>query len=101
MKKMNCWEQQKCGREPGGAKADEIGVCPAAVETRIHGMNSGNNGGRACWAVTGTFCGGAVQGTFAQKIFNCMECEFYKTVVAEEAAEFMPSKQIISILRNM
>jgi hypothetical protein len=26
---VNCWEFKKCGMEKGGAKATELGVCPA------------------------------------------------------------------------
>ena len=33
MKKLNCWEVQKCGREPGGHAVADQGPCPAAVET--------------------------------------------------------------------
>jgi hypothetical protein len=29
-------------------------------------------------------CGGHVQGTFAQKLANCMECEFYRLVQTEQ-----------------
>jgi hypothetical protein len=29
-KKLNCWEVKKCGREPGGVKVKELGVCPAS-----------------------------------------------------------------------
>jgi len=25
---LNCWEFKKCGREPGGEKASELGICP-------------------------------------------------------------------------
>jgi len=32
-KKKNCWEFMKCGREPGGVNAIELGVCRAATET--------------------------------------------------------------------
>ncbi len=85
MAKLNCWEFLKCGREGGGAKADQCGVCPAATETRANGVNGGMNGGRVCWAVTGTLCGGRVQGTFAQKLPVCLaECEFLKTAMKEE-----------------
>jgi hypothetical protein len=34
--------------------------------------------GRPCWAVAGTFCDGEVQGTFAKKLINCMDCDFMK-----------------------
>ena len=96
MASLNCWEVKKCGREPGGAKAADLGVCPAATETKTNGINHGKNGGRACWAVTGTLCGGKVQGTFAAKIANCMKCEFYQQVRNEEGAGYISSKEIIS-----
>ncbi|MFO7971262.1 MAG: hypothetical protein R6U40_05875 [Desulfobacterales bacterium] len=62
----------KCGREPGGIKADEFGICPAADDISFDGINSGICGGRICWAVAGTFCDGKVQGTFAEKRESCM-----------------------------
>ncbi len=65
----NCWELKKCGREKGGTKVVEMGVCPASP-----------GHGRDCWMVAGTFCGGKVQGTFAQKRGTCMTCEWYKAV---------------------
>ena len=83
MLKENCWEFKKCGREPGGAKVEELGVCPAADDTSCNELNGGKNGGRICWAVAGTFCGDEVQGTFAQKRMSCMSCEFYKLVMEE------------------
>ncbi len=65
---MNCWEFKKCGREGGGGKVKELGVCPAYP-----------NHGTHCARITGTLCGGKVQGFFAMKLANCMECEFYKS----------------------
>jgi hypothetical protein len=65
---MNCWEFKKCGREAGGARAAEMGVCPAYP-----------NDGNQCARVSGTLCGGKVQGTFAVKLASCMDCEFYKS----------------------
>src|ERR1035437_8652565 len=65
---MNCWDFMKCGRIPGGANSTELGICPAYTA----------GAGQACWLVAGTFCGGRVQGTFAQKETACQECEFYK-----------------------
>jgi hypothetical protein len=47
--KMNCWQVKKCGREPGGGNEAQLGVCPAATETALQGVNGGKNGGRACW----------------------------------------------------
>jgi len=31
-----------------------------------------------CWQVAGTYCGGEIQGQFAQKYANCYECEVFK-----------------------
>ena len=84
--RTNCWQAKNCGRQPGGAKAGELGVCPAA--TVSNGLNGGTNGGRICWALAGTLCGGKVQGTFAQKVANCMQCPFYLTVKREEGSHF-------------
>jgi hypothetical protein len=96
--RQNCWEYKKCGREPGGVKSKELGVCPAAVEPRLNSVNSGKNGGRACWALAGTLCGGKVQGTFASKLANCLQCEFYGLVAKEEGPTLQGSKQILTIL---
>ncbi len=92
--KLNCWEFKRCGREPGGTRAGELGVCPAAEHTPAHGLNGGINGGRICWAVAGTLCDGVVQGTFAYKRISCMTCDVYITVKEEEGFDqfllFMP-----------
>lgn len=81
----NCWEYKNCGREPGGAKANELGVCPAATAAEFAGTNSGKNAGRYCWKVAGTLCGGVVQGSAAAKVGNCLKCEFLQAVRKEEA----------------
>ncbi|MHA1959896.1 MAG: two-CW domain-containing protein [Candidatus Thorarchaeota archaeon] len=86
MTKKNCWEFMECGRQPGGQKAEELGVCPAAIEESTTGTNSGSNGGRVCWAVVGTLCRGEVQGEFASKMGNCIKCDFYHTVESEESS---------------
>ena len=88
MSKKNCWELKNCGRETGGAKTADLGVCPAAADTSSNGVNNGKNGGRICWAVAGTFCGGKVQGDFAQKSVSCMSCEVFKQVKVEESGTF-------------
>lgn len=85
-KKLNCWEFNECGREPGGESADELGLCPAASDASFNGINCGKNGGRLCWAVAGTFCEGEVQGTFAEKRQSCTECDFFKLVRSEEGS---------------
>ncbi len=82
--RQNCWEYKKCGREPRGDRAHDLGVCPATTNTSSDALNKGKNGGRICWAVAGTFCGDKVQGTFAEKEPTCMSCDFYKKVKEEE-----------------
>ena len=91
-RRLNCWEYMKCGREPGGTKVDEFGICPAAADISFDGINSGICGGRICWAVAGTFCDGKVQGTFAEKRESCMSCSFYKTVQEEEKTATRPTR---------
>jgi hypothetical protein len=90
MSKINCWEHKGCGRELGGANAETLGVCPATTETKLDGLNSGKNGGRACWPIAGTLCGGEVQGTFATKVGSCMACDFFKLVCKEEESVEKP-----------
>lgn len=98
MRYQNCWEAKKCGREAGGARSEELGVCPAASEKRTHGVNGGENGGRACWAIAGTLCGGVVQGSFAMKLTSCMECDFYKSVYLEHGDDVLTSRDILPLL---
>lgn len=69
-----------CGREPGGEKVAEFGICRAAAEGFFDGTNSGKNGGRMCFAVVGSFCKSEIQGIFAKKYASCEDCSFYKTL---------------------
>ncbi len=89
MIKQNCWEYFGCGRESGGAKVAELGICPSAIDTSANGLNNGKNGGRICWALAGTLCGGEVQGTFAAKQHSCLVCRFFKMVRMEEDRAFL------------
>jgi hypothetical protein len=84
--KINCWEVMECGWHPDDI--DKIGVCLAAVDSKLDEVNGGKNAGRACWMIAGTLCGGKVQGTYAQKYKNCITCEFYKQVKKEEGIDF-------------
>jgi methyl-accepting chemotaxis protein len=67
-RRPNCWEVKNCGRQEGGPKVAEFGVCPAYP-----------NHGHSCAALDGTLCGGKVQGTFADKLRNCIRCNFYNS----------------------
>jgi tRNA A-37 threonylcarbamoyl transferase component Bud32 len=90
--KLNCWEFKKCGRQPGGKKAETLGLCTAAVDESFSGINNGKNAGRICWAVAGTCCGGKVQGTFAEKRRSCVSCGFYKYVQKQEGTSIANQK---------
>jgi hypothetical protein len=98
MSRKNCWEYKKCGRERGGANVDELGVCPATVEDRLDGTHGGKNGGRACWVVAGSMCGGKVQGTFAQKYGNCVLCDFFKSVEEDEGNNFSSCIELLEYI---
>ncbi len=98
MAKLNCWEIKKCGRQVGGDKAKELGTCIAAQETRVNGVNGGQNGGRSCFAIAGTLCGGKVQGSFASKMQNCLDCDFFKLITKEEGANRKNIKEIIALM---
>lgn len=98
--KVNCWEHMGCGREVNGSKVNELGVCVAAMENKLDGVHGGVNGGRTCWAVAGTLCGGEVQGTFADKMGNCRTCDFYNAVFHEELANFSSITELISKIKQ-
>jgi hypothetical protein len=82
--KLNCWEHKKCGRQPGGHKVADLGICPASVDQALNGAHGGKNGGRSCWVIVGSLCGGKIQGTYAQKLNNCWRCDFMNRVKKEE-----------------
>lgn len=83
-KPLNCWEFNECGRQLGGEKIAELGECPAAAAKSLDGIHRGDNGGRACWIIAGTYCGGKVQGTHAARHEDCEKCEFFQQVMVEE-----------------
>ncbi len=56
---VKCWEIKQC-------KSRE---CPSY----------GNEENMRCWEVAGTFCGGKVQGKFAQKLKDCRKCDVYQS----------------------
>lgn len=98
--KKNCWEVKSCGREEKGVRVGDMGVCPAALDKRLHGVHGGKNAGRSCWVLAGTMCGGRVQGTFAQKYETCAACEFYKKVRDEENGSYEMSIVLLGRLKK-
>ena len=94
----NCWEFKGCGREEGGKRAHEMGVCPVYHETRLNGVHKGKNGGRACWVIEGSLCNNKKQGHFGEKFKECVHCEFYRKVKKEAGADFLLSPTLLRIL---
>ncbi|MFA5802088.1 MAG: diguanylate cyclase [Thermoleophilia bacterium] len=60
---QTCWKVKNCNA------AD----CPAYGKHNIR-----------CWLISGTFCGGEVQGQFAKKLESCSECEIYSNTVKSD-----------------
>ena len=93
--KKNCWEVKACERCTAIQGDDS---CPVCKEEKLHGVHGGVNGGRACWTIPHTKCGGVTQGSFSSKYISCMECDFYNLVKAEEKGSFQFSATILSKL---
>ncbi|MHB8809834.1 MAG: two-CW domain-containing protein [Desulfobulbaceae bacterium] len=78
-----------------GHKTSEPGICPAAAEISANGVNGATAG-----ALPGTLCGKKVQDTFASKLANCLQCEFYRNVRDEGGAAFVQSRDILVRIRK-
>lgn len=97
MERKNCWEVKRCDLEPGGENSIKSWVCPAALPNEYDGVNKGKYAGRFCWAVAGTLCGRKIQGIYAMKLMNCLNCEFLKQVNEDEGRDFIltpPKREI-------
>ena len=84
IRRTNCWEYFKCGREPGGKKAESLGICPTALQSESDGLNHGTAAGRACWSVADSHC----TKTIGEKFKKCLECPFFHKVQDEEGRHF-------------
>ncbi|MGO8879820.1 MAG: nickel-binding protein [Desulfomonilaceae bacterium] len=85
----NCWEVMNCGRQTGGHRVDEMGVCPVAADLSHHGKNRGSFAGRYCWKVIGTLCGDKAQTEYAVKMRDCAKCKFFHQVKSEEGSQIV------------
>jgi len=95
MKKLNCWEFNKCGRSLESAMGDVRSACPASVEVMLDGIHGGLCAGRACWIVADTLCKGKPMGKYADKRRKCMKCAFYREVRKQEGEGFMDVSRIV------
>ena len=98
--KKNCWEIKNCGRHIGGLHEKVSGTCPAYSEAKLNGIHGGKNAGRTCWMIAGTLCEGKTQGTYAEKLLNCVQCDFYDHVRKDESPRFKTSGELNSIIRG-
>lgn len=94
----NCWAFMRCGREPGGACVEELGVCPASVDASADGLNGSTNGGRICWSIAGTLCGGRVRGAFAEKQASCTTCPMFHATKATTPNFVLLKPNIVEVL---
>jgi len=88
MERLNCWEYYLCGREENGINSKGLGICPASITSKNHGINGGKSSGRYCWTVKGTLCDSKIQGGLEDKLLSCIKCGFFKLVNDEEGREF-------------
>lgn len=98
--KKNCWEFKECGRQPGGHRMHELGLCPASTESKLHGIHGGTNSGRACWVIAETLCSGEKQGLFGNKFYQCRSCDFYRLVQTEEHPRFVLSPILLKMING-
>jgi hypothetical protein len=96
--KRNCWDYYRCGKQSKADNGKKHDVCPAYLETKLNGVHDGKNGGRACWIVAGTKCGGIIKRTLIPKFIICNLCDFKKIVMSEESQNFIVSDDFMKIL---
>lgn len=87
--KENCWDFRNC------TKMD----CPVRTEERLDGVHGGSNAGRACWAVSSTYCMG-IQGTCLDKKPFCNVCAFYQKVRREEGPQAKSREELLKSLHD-
>ena len=88
MRKLNCWEYKRCSHGQGERPAQR-NFCPAMSIPVLNGVHGGSQGGRSCWVVKDTLCGGRKSGVWSAKINECRSCGFYGMVMQEEGIDFM------------
>jgi hypothetical protein len=96
--KINCWDFHKCGRDIENKRVDGSSICPALLETGLNGIHGGKNGGRVCWIIPGTLCGGWTQRKLVPKYVLCRLCNFKKTVFKDERPDSILSDRFLNML---
>ena len=100
--KQNCWEFQKCGREPGGPNTGTSGICPASTEFKLHNVHGGMNAGRACWMVAGSRNPLESSRLACQwpgkDMGGCLDCDFYREVAREETDMLSSENMLVKMI---
>ena len=85
---VNCWDHKGCGFGPQSGKKSGCQVCPAASHKNADGFLGGENGGRSCYFIMGTLCGGVGAQTEEEKHERCLDCTFFHTLQAKHGKSF-------------
>ncbi|MBF0357065.1 MAG: hypothetical protein HQL70_00585 [Magnetococcales bacterium] len=98
MSNVNCWDFQRCGFGPKECKGDDDKICPAASHKHADGFLGGENGGRACYFIADTICGGSPM-TPEQKKERCNSCSFFHTL-SNKYGETFSKKNFVRYVVN-
>ena len=95
MAEPGCREFKNCGWEPWGTKLPNWAYAPLP-QRYPRTVSMGQLRGPCLLVLAGTLCGKKVQGTFASKLANCLQCEFYRKVRDEVGAAFVQSRDFLA-----
>ncbi|MBF0194200.1 MAG: hypothetical protein HQL71_06555 [Magnetococcales bacterium] len=96
---MNCWEHHECGYGPNDYNSNEGQVCPAAVHEHADGFLGGENGGRACYFISGTICCGEGVQPVEEKQKRCYSCSFF-TILNKKYGKTFTEKNFLRYVVN-
>jgi hypothetical protein len=95
MRKLNCWEYTRCGKEHGAV--DPRACCPVSTYASAHGVNQGESAGRLCWSIPGSHCRGQEGTDDPDGVPEaCERCGFHALVLAEEGVSFQHREHVHS-----
>jgi hypothetical protein len=77
-----------CGREAGGRKAGELGICPVSLRSQPEGVSRAAGRGQPCWAFPGNACDHRSDGQPGQDSLACRQCERMQQVCDREGRYF-------------
>ena len=78
--KKNCWEFMECERGPGGAKAEILGLCPAALNKGTHRETGGKHINHIHWDKE------KAAKAAEENQLECLHCDFFQQTMQEAVA---------------